>query len=95
MSTCSGSLQLFWFDDPRHGVELEVLPGTHGQPPSRRKVEALARQIAASDGALLLVDGLRFPTEALLDHCRMRATCGSWRNLFRYSLRLPRLCRGA
>src|SRR6185295_1193088 len=43
--TTSGSVQLFWFDDPRHGVDLEVLPGTHGQPPSPRKVEALARQI--------------------------------------------------
>lgn len=66
----SGTAQLFWFDDPRHGAEIEILPGTHGEPPTRRKVEALARHIAASDGALLLLDGLRFPSEYLLDLLR-------------------------
>lgn len=69
--TTSGSAQLFWFDHPDHCATVEVVPGTHGEPPPRRKVEALARHISASDGTLLLVDGLRFPTETLLDHLRL------------------------
>lgn len=68
--TTSGTAQLFWFDDSSHGVTVEVVPGTHGEPPPRRKIETLARHIAASDGTLLIVDGLRFPTELLLDHLR-------------------------
>lgn len=65
-ATGQGVIQLFWFDDPRHRATVEVVPGTHGEPPSARRVEAVARRIAGSDGALLLVDGLRFPAEPLL-----------------------------
>ncbi|HKI02026.1 MAG TPA: FIST N-terminal domain-containing protein [Thermoanaerobaculia bacterium] len=69
--TTAGVIQLFWFDDPRHHRALvEVIPGTHGEPPPPRRVESLARRIAASDGALLLVDGLRFPAERLLAELR-------------------------
>jgi hypothetical protein len=69
--TTSGTVQLFWFDDPQqHRATLEVIPGTHGEPPSSRRIEAVARRIAAADGALLLVDGLRFPTERFLGELR-------------------------
>src|SRR4051794_29954526 len=70
-TTSSGVLQLFWLDDPRqHRATLEVIPGTHGEPPTGRRVEAVARRIAAADGALLLVDGLRFPVERFLGDLR-------------------------
>jgi hypothetical protein len=69
-ATGRGSVQLFWFDDPRHRAAVEVIPGTHGEPPSARRVEAVARRIAGSDGALLLVDGLRFPAEPFLADLR-------------------------
>jgi hypothetical protein len=65
--TTRGVLQLFWLDNPRqHQISVEVIPGTHGEPPPPRRVEAVARRIAASDGALLLADGLRFPAERFL-----------------------------
>ena len=69
--TTRGTLQLFWFNDPQHHrATLEVIPGTHGEPPTRRRIEAVARRIAAADGALLLVDGLRFPAEHFLGELR-------------------------
>jgi hypothetical protein len=69
--TSEGTVQLFWLDDPqRHHVWMEVVPGTHGEPPPLRRVEAVARRIAAADGTLLLVDGLRFPTERFLADLR-------------------------
>lgn len=68
--TTQGTIQLFWFDDPSHHVSVEVVPGTFGEPPSSRRVEAVARRIAGSDGALVLVDGLRFPTERFLAEMR-------------------------
>jgi hypothetical protein len=69
--TGQGTVQLFWLDDPqRHHVWVEVVPGTHGEPPPLRRVEALARRIAAADGTLLLVDGLRFPAERFLADLR-------------------------
>jgi hypothetical protein len=69
--TSDGTLQLFWLDDPQHHrATLEVIPGTHGEPPTARRVEAVARRIAAADGALLLVDGLRFPIERFLGDLR-------------------------
>lgn len=69
-ATGNGAIQLFWFDDPGHRATVEVIPGTHGEPPSARRVEAVARRIAGSDGALLLVDGLRFPAEPFLADLR-------------------------
>jgi hypothetical protein len=70
-ATSRGAVQLFWFDDPRrHHARVDVIPGTHGEPPTARRVEAVARRIAASDGALLLVDGLRFPIERFLAELR-------------------------
>lgn len=67
----TGSVQLFWLDDPRrHHAAVEVIPGTHGEPPSPRRIEAVARRIASADGVLLLVDGLRFPAEKLLAELR-------------------------
>lgn len=70
-TTSTGTLQLFWFNDPRHHhATLEVIPGTHGEPPTPRRIEAVARRIAAADGALLLVDGLRFPAERFLGELR-------------------------
>jgi hypothetical protein len=69
-ATSWGSIQLFWFDDPRHHAAVEVVTGTHGEPPAPKRVEAVARHIAASDGALVLVDGLRFPIERFLDELR-------------------------
>lgn len=68
--TTAGTIQTFWFDDPRHHASVEVIPGTFGEPPSSRRVEAVARRIAGSDGALVLADGLRFPTERFLSELR-------------------------
>ncbi len=70
-TTGAGAVHLFWLDDPqRHHIEVEVVPGTHGEPPPLRRVEAVARRMAAADGALLLVDGLRFPAERFLTDLR-------------------------
>ncbi|HEX4495062.1 MAG TPA: FIST N-terminal domain-containing protein [Thermoanaerobaculia bacterium] len=70
-TTGAGTLQLFWLDDPKHHrATVEVIPGTHGEPPGSRRIEAVARHIAAADGALLLVDGLRFPAERFLAELR-------------------------
>jgi hypothetical protein len=68
--TTRGTIQAFWFNDPQHHASVEVIPGTFGEPPSSRRVEAVARRIAGSDGALILVDGLRFPTERFLAELR-------------------------
>ncbi|MFY9823831.1 MAG: hypothetical protein WAM82_20800, partial [Thermoanaerobaculia bacterium] len=39
--THQGTIQLFWLDDPqRHAVKVEVVTGTHGEPPPSRRVEA-------------------------------------------------------
>jgi hypothetical protein len=69
-TTRRGTLQLLWFDTPPHHAAVDVVPGTHGEPPSAKRVEAVARRIAAADGALLLVDGLRFPAERFLGDLR-------------------------
>lgn len=67
----TGAVQLFWLADPRrHFAAVEVIPGTHGAPPSAKRVEAVARRVAAADGVLLLVDGLRFPAERFLSELR-------------------------
>jgi hypothetical protein len=68
--TCQGSVQLFWLDHPEHQVEVEILSGSHEEPPAQEAVDALARRLAAADGALLLADGLRFPAERLLADLR-------------------------
>ncbi|HEV2851851.1 MAG TPA: FIST N-terminal domain-containing protein [Thermoanaerobaculia bacterium] len=69
--TTRGVVQTFWFDDPRHHrASVEVIPGTFGEPPPPRRVENVARHIAGSAGALLLVDGLRFPAERFLAELR-------------------------
>lgn len=65
-----GTIQLFWLDNPLHHASAEVVPGTFGEPPSPRRVESVARRIAGSDGALILADGLRFPTERFLAELR-------------------------
>jgi hypothetical protein len=70
--TTAGSLQLFWFESPGHSAEVEVIPGTHGEPPSPKRVDAVARRIAAADGTLLIADGLRFPAERFLTEIRRR-----------------------
>jgi hypothetical protein len=70
-TTQRGTVQLFWLDDPRrHHVWVEVVPGTHGEPPPRRRVESVARRVIAADGTLLLMDGLRFPAERFLADLR-------------------------
>ncbi|HEX4962801.1 MAG TPA: FIST N-terminal domain-containing protein [Thermoanaerobaculia bacterium] len=69
--TRHGTIQLFWLADPQHhNVWVEVVPGTHGEPPPARRVETVARGIAAADGTLLLIDGLRFPAERFLADLR-------------------------
>jgi hypothetical protein len=69
--TRQGALQLFWLDDPkRHHACVEVVPGTHGEPPSLKRVEGIARRVVAADGTLLLMDGLRFPAERFLADLR-------------------------
>ena len=71
-TTTHGSLQLFWFDDPNHQAAVEVITGTHEEPPLPEIVEDLARRLSEADGALLIVDGLRFPTERFLSDLRGR-----------------------
>lgn len=68
--TTQGSLQLFWFDDPAHHAEIQVVAGTHEEPPSPERIGDLARHLAAADGALLIADGLRFPAERFLGELR-------------------------
>lgn len=72
-TTTSGSLQLFWFDGPGHAT-VEVVTGSPEEPPAPEAVEDLAGRLADSDGALLIVDGLRFPAERFLAdlHERLR-----------------------
>jgi hypothetical protein len=70
-TTRQGTVQLFWLDDPRrHRACVEVVPGTHGEPPSLKRVESIARRVVAADGTLLLMDGLRFPAERFLADLR-------------------------
>ncbi len=68
--TRQGTVQLFWLDDPRHKACVEVVPGTHGEPPPLKRVESIARRVVAADGTLLLMDGLRFPAERFLADLR-------------------------
>lgn len=65
-TTTLGSLQLFWFDDPSHHAVVEVVTGSPEEPPAPEVVEGLARRLSGADGALLIVDGLRFPAERFL-----------------------------
>lgn len=64
--TTRGSLQLFWFDRPDHYAVVEVLEDF----PAPEVVADLARRLSDSDGALLIVDGLRFPAERFLGDLR-------------------------
>lgn len=70
--TTRGSLQLFWFDDPGHHAVVEVVTGTREEPPAPEVVDDLAQRLSDSDGALLIVDGLRFPAERFLSDLRDR-----------------------
>jgi hypothetical protein len=70
--TTRGSLQLFWFDDPGHHAVVEVVTGTREEPPPPEILDDLAQRLRASDGALLIVDGLRFPAERFLGDLRGR-----------------------
>ncbi|HWN42106.1 MAG TPA: FIST N-terminal domain-containing protein [Thermoanaerobaculia bacterium] len=70
--TTRGSLQLFWFDHPGHYALVEVVTGSHDEPPAPEVVADLAERLSASDGALLIVDGLRFPAERFLNDLRGR-----------------------
>jgi hypothetical protein len=70
--TTRGSLQLFWFDDPDHHAAIEAITGTHEEPPAPEIVEDLALRLSGSGGALLIVDGLRFPAERFLSDLRGR-----------------------
>lgn len=70
-TTRQGTVQLFWLDDPkRHHASLDIVPGTHGEPPPLKRVESIARRVVAADGTLLLMDGLRFPAERFLADLR-------------------------
>src|SRR3954471_11675622 len=70
-TTRQGTVQLFWLDDPkRHHAWVEVVPGTHGEPPPLKRVESIARRVVAADATLLLMDGLRFPAERFLADLR-------------------------
>lgn len=71
-TTNTGSLQLFWFDRPGHHAVVEVVTGSPEEPPAPEVVEDLARRLSASDGALLIVDGLRFPAEPFLSELHGR-----------------------
>ncbi|HEY4593477.1 MAG TPA: hypothetical protein VIJ61_13765, partial [Thermoanaerobaculia bacterium] len=54
-TTRQGTVQLFWLDDPkRHHAWVEVVPGTHGEPPPLKRVESIARRVVAADATLLL-----------------------------------------
>ncbi|HET9229057.1 MAG TPA: FIST N-terminal domain-containing protein [Thermoanaerobaculia bacterium] len=70
--TFHGSLQLFWFDQPGHHAVVEVISGTQEEPPASEVLDDLAKRLDGSDGALLIVDGLRFPAERFLSDLRGR-----------------------
>ncbi len=70
-----GSLLAFWFEQPRsaqHGVELIEVSGRRGEPFAEAEISALTSRLDDADGALLLVDGLRFPAERFLSELRRR-----------------------
>lgn len=64
--TTRGSLQLFWFDDPSHHAVVEVVAAEQEEAPGPEIAADLAERLAAADGTLLIVDGLRFPAERFL-----------------------------
>ena len=68
--TTRGSLQLFWFDQPGHHAVIEVISGTQEEPPVPEVLDDLAQRLSGADGALLIVDGLRFPAERFLGDLR-------------------------
>src|SRR5687768_15241197 len=70
--TTRGSLQLFWFDHPSHYALVEVITGTHEDVPAPEVLDDLGQRLSESDGALLIVDGLRFPAERFLGDLRDR-----------------------
>jgi hypothetical protein len=67
--TTRGSLQLFWFDHPGHYAIVEVIEVIEDFP-APEVVADLAQRLSDSDGALLIVDGLRFPAERFLNDLR-------------------------
>ncbi len=67
-----GSLQLFWFDQPEHRVEVGVIEATSDGGLRADEVDRLAGTIRGADAVLLLVDGLQFPAQQLLAELRTR-----------------------
>ncbi len=67
--TTRGSLQLFWFEQPGHYAIVEVIEVIEDFP-APEVVADLAQRLSDSDGALLIVDGLRFPAERFLNDLR-------------------------
>lgn len=80
-TTTRGSLQLFWFDDPSHHAAVEVVTAGHDDPPPPEIVADLADRLAAADGALLILDGLRFPAEQFLADLGQRLDEGTRRTV--------------
>jgi hypothetical protein len=84
--TTRGSLQLFWFDDPRHHAVVEVIAAGQNETPEPEITADLAERLAAADGTLLIVDGLRFPAERFLADLQ--------RNLWELGPRPPKVAGG-
>ncbi len=83
-ATGVGTVQLFWFDTPGHGVDVAILRSErHSQAPEEAPAEGPAfdpGELAAaidllerSDAAFVLSDGLRFPAWELLTRLRDRS----------------------
>jgi len=70
--THTGSLQLFWFEQPGHGATVEVVAGSRDAPPGDPELAGLARRLEQAGGGLLLADGVRFPAEDLLSRLAPR-----------------------
>lgn len=74
--TSAGTLQLFWFERPGHGVEVMVLRGERGEPFDESELDRVAEALREADAAFLLGDGLRFPSWELLERLRDRLPAG-------------------
>lgn len=71
-STAAGCVHLMRFEEPAHTARVEVVAGTRDEPPDDDALDRLSERIVESDATLLLVDGLRFPTQETLARLRRR-----------------------
>lgn len=68
--TGGGSVLLLWFDDPSHHIEVATIEAGPEGPLPESEIALLGDRLEGAEGALLLVDGQRFPVERFLEVLR-------------------------